>query len=121
LGAAIVEKHFTTDRELPGPDHKAALEPDELAAMVAAIRAVEQGLGDGVKRPAPSEEANLKLVRRSLHTARPLAAGHTVADDDLVALRPATGMPPSAWPSVVGRKVRDAVPAGVMLNEKHFA
>lgn len=121
LGAAIVEKHFTTDRELPGPDHKAALEPDELTEMVNAIRAVEQGLGDGIKRPAPSEESNLKLVRRSLHTSRALEAGHTIADDDLVALRPATGMPPSAWSSVVGKKLREAVPAGVMLNEQHFA
>jgi N-acetylneuraminate synthase len=121
LGAAIVEKHFTTSRELPGPDHPAALEPDELNEMVAAIRAVEAALGDGVKRPAESEKGNIPIVRRSLHTAKALNAGHTLTDEDLVALRPAGGFPPADWNSIVGRKLRTALPAGVLLEKNHFA
>lgn len=121
LGADMVEKHFTTSRELPGPDHLAALEPDELTEMVSAIRAVEAGLGDGVKRPAPSEMSNIPIVRRSLHAARELEAGHTLERDDLVALRPASGLPPSALSSVVGRRLRTAVAAGAVLSEQHLA
>lgn len=121
LGADMVEKHFTTSRDLPGPDHLAALEPEELAGMVSAVRDVEAGLGDGVKRPAPSEEANIPLVRRSLHAARELAAGHVLVEGDLVALRPASGLAPSALPSVIGRRLRAAVTAGAVLSEQHLA
>ena len=70
LGATVIEKHFTLDRTLPGPDHKASLEPAELAAMVAAIRAIEAALGDGVKRPTPSEARNRPVARKSLVAAR---------------------------------------------------
>lgn len=121
LGADMVEKHVTTSRELPGPDHMAALEPEELAEMVPAIRATEAALGDGVKRPAPSEEANIPIVRRSLHATRELQAGHTLEREDLVALRPASGLPPSALSSVVGRRLRSPVAAGSALSEQHLA
>ena len=121
LGAAMVEKHFTTSRDLPGPDHLAALEPDELNEMVKAIRAVEAAIGDGVKRPAACEAGNIGLVRRSIHAARPLAAGQEITDDDIVALRPATGISPSAWSTVVGRRVREPVAAGELLSERHLA
>jgi len=95
LGAALLEKHVTLDRGRAGPDHAASADPDGLAAYVAAVRDLESALGDGVKAPAPSEAETRVLVRRSLHAARPLAAGRLLGPGDVVALRPATGLPPS--------------------------
>jgi N-acetylneuraminate synthase len=116
LGACIVEKHFTIDRVLPGPDHRASLQPDELALMVRSIRNVEASLGDGIKRPA-SEEANTAAVaRRSLVAARYIAAG-TVLTEDLVAiLRPGTGLAPAMRPQLVGRRIRHDIEAGTLLT-----
>jgi N,N'-diacetyllegionaminate synthase len=103
-GAACVEKHLTLDRSLPGPDHQASLEPGEFKAMVAAIRDVERALGDGVKRPAPGELAIRSVARKSLVAARDIPAGATIGVEDIVILRPGTGLPPSALPQVVGRR-----------------
>jgi sialic acid synthase SpsE len=89
LGATIIEKHFTLDRALPGPDHRASLEPDELAAMIRRLREVARALGDGVKAPAPGEIETARLVRRSWHAARALSAGAVLAAHDVVLLRPA--------------------------------
>src|SRR6185436_19074832 len=88
MGARIIEKHFTLDRRQPGPDHKASLEPDEFRAMVEAIRHVEAAFGDGVKRPAKSELANIDVVRRSVVATRDLPAGHVIGPGDVTIKRP---------------------------------
>ena len=119
LGASILEKHVTTDHELPGPDHAASSDPGEFAAYVAAVRAVETGLGDGVKRPTGAEEENRVYARRSFHAARVLQPGDTIAERDVHLLRPATGLPPST--EVVGRVVRRAVDAGQPLTAEDLA
>ncbi|MBI4182466.1 MAG: N-acetylneuraminate synthase [Proteobacteria bacterium] len=116
LGAAIVEKHFTLDRTLPGPDHAASLEPGRLAEMVRGLRAVESALGDGIKAPRAGE-AELRLVaRRSLHAARALAPGEAVDEAAVVALRPAGGIGPSEIDRVVGRRARRAIAVGERLS-----
>jgi N-acetylneuraminate synthase/N,N'-diacetyllegionaminate synthase len=107
LGATIIEKHFTLDRNLPGPDHAASLEPRELGAMIRKVRATARALGDGVKRPAAAERDVARLVRRSWHAARDLPEGHVVGEDDVVLKRPATGAAPST--SLVGRRLRRGV------------
>lgn len=106
MGASVIEKHFTLDRSLPGPDHKASLEPEELKAMVAAIRNVEQALGDGVKRPTPSEIANKPVVRKSLVASRKIKAGELFSDENVVSKRPGTGISPMHWDEVIGRTAR---------------
>lgn len=106
LGATIIEKHVTLDRSLPGPDHSASLEPSELRAMVTAIRNVEQALGDGVKRPSPSEAKNMPIARRSLVAARPILAGEVFTERNLAAKRPGTGLSPMRWDEVLGRHAK---------------
>jgi N,N'-diacetyllegionaminate synthase len=103
LGATIIEKHFTLDRELPGPDHKASLEQDELKAMVAAIRNVEIALGNGVKRPTPSEVGNIPVVRKSLVARKNILKGEAFSADNITAKRPGTGISPMRWDAVIGR------------------
>jgi N,N'-diacetyllegionaminate synthase len=116
MGACVVEKHFTINRDLPGPDHRASLEPDELASLVRSIRNVEAALGDGNKRPALEEANTAAVARRSLVAARYIAAG-TVLTEDLVAiLRPGTGLPPAMRPQLVGRRTRHDIEAGTMLT-----
>jgi N-acetylneuraminate synthase/N,N'-diacetyllegionaminate synthase len=92
LGARVFEKHFTLDRNAPGPDHAASVEPDELEAYVAAVRETVDALGDGVKRRVASEEENAPLVRRGWHAARDLEPGHLLVEGDLLALRPETAL-----------------------------
>lgn len=104
LGAGILEKHFTLDRNLPGPDHRASLEPDELEQMVSAIRNVECALGDGTKAPSRSERKNKAVVRKSIVAARPIAAGELFSNENLTTKRPGTGVSPLAWDQLVGRK-----------------
>jgi N,N'-diacetyllegionaminate synthase len=103
LGACMIEKHFTLDRTLPGPDHKASLEPRELKAMVLAIRNTEQALGDGIKRPSASEAKNISIARKSLVAARPIRAGEIFSVANLTAKRPGTGVSPARWDEVIGR------------------
>lgn len=104
LGATIIEKHFTLDRNLPGPDHKASLEPAELKAMVAAIRNIEQALGDGIKRPSVSEAKNKPITRKSLVAACAIRAGEVFSENNLIAKRPGTGLSPMRWDEVLGHK-----------------
>ena len=120
-GACMIEKHFTLDRQLPGPDHLASLEPSELHALVKATRETEAAMGDGRKQPVPAEMANAAVVRRSMHAARRLPAGHVLEDRDLVALRLGTGVPPSARDRLLGRALRVELLAGEMLQEHHLA
>jgi N,N'-diacetyllegionaminate synthase len=104
LGARVIEKHFTLDRNLPGPDHKASLEPDELAAMICAIRNIELAMGDGVKRLTPSEIKNKPVVRKSLVASREIKAGECFSSDNLSAKRPGTGVNPMLWDEILGKK-----------------
>lgn len=97
LGARVIEKHFTLNRDRQGPDHAASLEPHELAAMVRAIRDVEVALGDGIKAPSAIEMPNRLVARRALVAARPLAAGEALTEDAVTAKRPADGLSPMAW------------------------
>lgn len=106
LGASVIEKHFTLDRNLPGPDHKASLEPQELKAMVTAIRNIETALGDGIKRLTPSEATNRPVARKSLVAARPIRAGEAFSEENLAAKRPGTGISPMQWDSIIGRIAR---------------
>jgi N,N'-diacetyllegionaminate synthase len=103
MGAQVIEKHFTLDRNLPGPDHKASLEPAELAALVKAIRNVEAALGNGIKRPTPSEIKNRPISRKSLVAAVPIARGEAFSALNMVAKRPGTGMSPMRWDEMLGR------------------
>ncbi len=106
LGATVIEKHLTLDRNLPGPDHKASLEPDEFAAMVRAIRNIELALGDGIKRPSPSEIKNKPIVRKSLVAARAIRAGEPFTQENITAKRPGTGISPMRWDDVIGKAAR---------------
>ena len=104
LGATMIEKHFTLDRNLPGPDHKGSLEPEELKKMVVAIRNVEKAMGDGVKRPSPSEAKNLTIVRKSLVAAHTIRKGEVFCETNLTVKRPGTGLSPMRWDDVLGCK-----------------
>lgn len=104
LGACVIEKHFTLDRNLPGPDHQASLEPDELARLIRDVRAVEAALGTGEKAPRPSELPVRDLVRKSVTLTRAVAAGEVLRAEDLALLRPGTGIPPKELASVIGRQ-----------------
>lgn len=104
LGAKIIEKHFTLDRTLPGPDHVASLEPDELKDMVKAIRNIEFAIsGDGKKKPSESEFKNIAIARKSIHISRNLLKGHVITNDDIISLRPGDGISPMEWESIVGK------------------
>jgi len=103
LGATVIEKHLTLDRNLPGPDQKASLEPDEFAAMVRAIRNTDKAMGDGIKRPSPSEAKNKPIARKSLVAAKPIHAGEQFTAENVAAKRPGTGISPMLWNEVVGR------------------
>lgn len=120
MGAELLEKHLTLDRTLPGPDHHSSLEPDEFSELVRQARIVEGALGDGEKRPAPSEVPLATLARRSLHARRAIGPGEVVGPDDIVALRPAGGLPPSRRPWVIGRSAVVAIDPGEMLREEQF-
>lgn len=106
LGARVIEKHFTLDRTLPGPDHLASLEPHELKAMVDAIRNVEIALGDGVKRPSASELKNKITARKSLVAIRAIQAGDSFSAENIGSKRPGTGISPMRWDEVIGRTAR---------------
>lgn len=102
LGAEVIEKHFTLSRDLPGPDHKASLEPDELAEMVCCIRNVEAALGDGVKRVSLSELPNLTVARKSIVAARDIKKGETFTEENITVKRPGNGISPIHWDEVLG-------------------
>lgn len=117
LGACVIEKHFTLDRSLPGPDHEASLEPDELKAMVSAIRNIEDAIGgSGLKEPSDSEMKNISVARKSIHTLKELKAGVTLSKDDLIALRPGDGISPMLINEVVGKVLNKELPAHYLLK-----
>ena len=110
LGATVIEKHFTLDKTLPGPDHKASLEPDELKAMVSAIRNIRIAMGDGIKRVTVSEAPNKSVARKSLVASKVIKVGEVLNAENVTAKRPGTGMSPMKWDIVIGSKaVRDFV------------
>ncbi len=113
LGASVLEKHITLDRTRPGPDHAASADPDGFAAYVRDVRALEAALGDGVKRAMPVEADVRSVARRSWHARRDLAPGTTLAPDDVIALRPGTGIAPTI--ELAGRTVARPVAAGAAL------
>jgi len=106
LGAVVLEKHFTLDRNLPGPDHKASLAPDELRVMVRVVRNISKALGDGIKRASPSEVKNKIIARKSLVATRPIKAGELLSADNITAKRPGIGISPMHWDDIVGRRAR---------------
>lgn len=108
MGATVIEKHFTLDRNMEGPDHKASLEPDELKSMVESIRNIEAALGTGEKKPAEVELANKKAARKSIVAARPIHKGEVLTEENITTKRPGTGVNPMQWPAVIGsRAIRD--------------
>lgn len=102
LGACVIEKHFTLDRSLPGPDHAASLEPDELALMVKSIRNVEKALGSGSKQVSPSERKNMAVARKSIVASRPILQGEIFSESNLTVKRPGTGISPMRWDEIIG-------------------
>jgi N-acetylneuraminate synthase len=115
LGAEVLEKHFTLDRNLPGPDHAASLEPKELASLVCGVRAVERALGTGIKQPGAAEVANRAVARKSLLAARDLPAGHILTRDDIVVKRPGDGLSPMLLWDRVGTVTTRTTPEGEAL------
>jgi N,N'-diacetyllegionaminate synthase len=106
LGATVIEKHFTLDRNLPGPDHKASLEPSELKMMVLAIRNVEQALGSGIKQPSPSEKKNMLIARKSIVAARAIEKDEEFTEENITTKRPGNGISPMRWNEVIGLKAK---------------
>ena len=121
LGAEVIEKHFTLDSSMPGPDHAASLEPDELKQMVTAIRHVEAALGTGIKRPANCELGNISVARKSVVAARALPAGHALEKADMDIKRPGNGLAPKALPLLVGRTLRVALDEDETIRWDHLA
>jgi N,N'-diacetyllegionaminate synthase len=120
LGAEVIEKHFTLDRSLPGPDHSASLEPIELQQMVTAIRHVEAALGSGIKAPALCELPNISVARKSVVAARTLPAGHQLATGDLEIKRPGNGLAPKLLPTLIGRTLRASVTKDEIIKWDHL-
>lgn len=106
LGATVIEKHFTLDRNMEGPDHRASLEPDELRAMVRAIRHIESALGDGKKEPSDSEKKNIGIVRKSIVARCDIKQGEVFTEENLTTKRPGTGISPMYWNEIIGRKAK---------------
>ena len=104
MGAAIIEKHFTLDRNMEGPDHLSSLEPNEFKTMVVSIRNIEKALGDGIKRPSPSELENRSIARKSIVAARDIRKGELFTEENLAVKRPGTGINPMRWDEIIGRK-----------------
>ena len=108
MGASVIEKHFTLDRNMEGPDHKASLEPQELKEMVDSIRHIEAALGSGDKRPSPSEKKNMAVARKSIVAAARIKAGDILTEENITVKRPGNGICPMRWKEVLGtRAVRD--------------
>lgn len=116
MGAVVIEKHFTLDTSLPGPDQATSADPEQFRALVDAIRETESALGNGVKEPSDSERANLIGMRRSLVARRAIAAGEVMTGEMLAYKRPATGIPPRHAPAVVGRTAKRAIAADAVLE-----
>jgi N-acetylneuraminate synthase/N,N'-diacetyllegionaminate synthase len=120
MGAVVIEKHFTLDRFLPGPDHAASLEPAELKQMVSAIRHVEAALGTGLKTPAPCELPNMAVARKSVVVTNSLAAGHQLTALDLAIKRPGNGIAPQFLPALIGRQLRTDMRKDDVMTWEHL-
>jgi N,N'-diacetyllegionaminate synthase len=120
LGAEVIEKHFTLDRNLPGPDHRASLEPGELKSMVSAIRNIELALGQGVKEPTASENKNIAIARKSIHLKKALASGTVLLEEHLIMKRPGDGISPMKIDGVVGRRINRDLSADHKLKAEDF-
>jgi N-acetylneuraminate synthase len=116
LGGCVLEKHFTLDKTLPGPDHRASASPQELSELIASIRQIEQALGDGRKRPTLSERDTMAVARKSLVAACDLPAGTVIEEKHLASRRPGTGLPPTLKHFLVGRKTKCYIEAGTLLT-----
>ena len=116
LGACVIEKHFTLDRTMPGPDHAASAEPNELALLVAGIRAVERALGNGLKQPTANELMNREAIRKSIVTNQIIPAGATILREMLAAKRPGTGLAPGLMDEVIGKKSRVRIDRDMQVN-----
>ncbi|MBU4491738.1 MAG: N-acetylneuraminate synthase [Euryarchaeota archaeon] len=117
MGATVIEKHFTLDRNLPGPDHHASLEPLELSAMISGIRNIEKALGTGIKKPSPSELKNKPVVRKSIVAAFPIKKGETFTEMNITIKRPGTGITPMRWDEMIGRKAGRDYKRDEIINE----
>jgi N-acetylneuraminate synthase/N,N'-diacetyllegionaminate synthase len=121
LGGQMIEKHFTLDRSLPGPDQLASLEPAELKEMVSAIRNIELAIsGTGIKEPSESEMKNISIVRKSLHFNRDLESGYILTENDIITLRPGTGISPMKISNYVGRQLKTSVKGKTILTDNCF-
>ena len=122
LGAQVIEKHFTLDRNLKGPDHKASLEPYELKEMVKAIRNIEKAIsGNGIKEASFSEKKNIHIARKSIHMSKTLYAGSTITEQDIISLRPGDGICTMNWEKVIGRKVNKNIQEFAKLSWKDIS
>ena len=116
LGASVIEKHLTLDKNMSGPDHRASLEPHEFRAMVDAIRNIEKALGDGIKRPSPSELKNRAVVRKSIVAARNIKKGEPLSEELITTKRPGTGLSPMEWDRVLGKKASRDYEADALIE-----
>lgn len=116
MGATVIEKHFTLDKSMPGPDHRASLDPAELRDLVRSVRHIEQALGDGDKTVAEAERPNIAVARRSIVAARDIRAGEILTEDNLAVKRPGTGLSPMLWDSVIGTKAVTDFPADTLIR-----
>ncbi|MBX7051155.1 MAG: N-acetylneuraminate synthase [Flavobacteriales bacterium] len=121
LGAKVIEKHFTLDKNLPGPDHKASLEPTELGAMIAAIRNVELAMGEREKKPTETEKKNMLLGRKSIHLSKDLPAQHPLSESDLEMKRPGDGISPMRMDEIVGKKINRSLTYNHKLSWEDLA
>jgi N,N'-diacetyllegionaminate synthase len=120
LGACVIEKHFTLDRNMEGPDHKASLEPKELKDMVRSIRNIERALGNGLKEPSPSEKKNKDIARKSIVALKAMNAGDTITEENITTKRPGNGISPMRIPEIIGKKLRKPIQEDELLTEEHF-
>jgi N-acetylneuraminate synthase/N,N'-diacetyllegionaminate synthase len=117
LGATVIEKHFTLDRSLAGPDHKASLEPEELKKMVESIRNIEEAIsGSGLKEPSKSELKNITIARKSIHLSKDLLSGSIITEQDIIPLRPGDGICAMNWEGIIGKKINKNLNKYTKLN-----
>ena len=116
MGAEVIEKHFTLDKNMPGPDHKASLNPEELKSMVRAIRNIEMAVGTGIKQPSPSEKENIAIARKSIVAACDIKAGEFFSEENLTSKRPGSGISPMMWEALIGRPAKSDYNADDLIN-----
>ena len=117
LGAVVIEKHFTLDRTMDGPDHKASIEPEELKRMVSSIRNIEKALGNAEKRVSPSEAENIAVARKSIVAAKEIKKGEIFSENNLTVKRPGTGISPMRWDEMMGKRASRNFEEDEMIEE----